>query len=188
MLTAINNQQQSFGAKLNIKNINIPHKEEISKEFAAITKHYKEDTLDVSAELIFRDDDSTFKNTNFACNGKDMGFLTELKDFKNFCKDRSPKEIAKSLGRVFKLGKLGEKTSKERSNIHKNMSSVNGLLIKAQFNQGSSNSKVLNNIISNAEARLATLKTQLAATQERHLNLTNKIKGNDELANAIELD
>ena len=42
MLTAINNQQQSFGAKLNIKNINMPHKEEISKEFAKITKHYKE--------------------------------------------------------------------------------------------------------------------------------------------------
>ena len=39
MLTAINNQQQSFGAKLNIKNINMPHKEEISKEFAKITKH-----------------------------------------------------------------------------------------------------------------------------------------------------
>ena len=34
----------------------MPHKEEISKEFAKITKHYKEDTLDISAELIFRDE------------------------------------------------------------------------------------------------------------------------------------
>lgn len=188
MLTAINNQQQSFGAKLNIKNINMPHKEEISKEFAKITKHYKEDTLDISAELIFRDDGSAFKNTNFACNGTDIGYLPKLKNFKNFCKEHSPKEIAKSLGRVFKLGKLTEKTSKKRSDIHKNMNSVNGLLLKAQFNQGSSNNKVLNNLINNAEARLATLKSQLASTQKHHLNVTNKIRGNDQLANAIELD
>lgn len=188
MLTAINNQQQSFGAKLNIKNINMPHKEEISKEFAKITKHYKKDTLDISAELIFRDDGSAFKNTNFACNGTDIGYLPKLKNFKNFCKKHSPKEIAKSLGRVFKLGKLREKTSKKHSDIHKNMNSVNGLLLKAQFNQGSSNNKVLNNLINNAEARLATLNSQLASTQERHLNVTNKIRGNDQLANAIELD
>ena len=96
MLTAINNQQQTLGAKLNIKNINMPHKEEISKEFAKITKHYKEDTLDISAELIFRDDGSAFKNTNFACNGTDIGYLPKLKNFKNFCKEHSPKEIAKS--------------------------------------------------------------------------------------------
>ena len=68
------------------------------------------------------------------------------------------------------------------------MNSVNGLLLKAQFKQGSSNNKVLNNLINNAEARLATLKSQLASTQEHHLNVTNKIRGNDQLANAIELD
>ena len=63
MLTTINNQQHlSFQAKLNFKNIDIPKKGEICKEFSNITKRYKRDVLDVSAEIIPRDEVTFFRN------------------------------------------------------------------------------------------------------------------------------
>lgn len=187
MLTTINNQQHlSFQAKLNFKNIDIPKKGEICKEFSNITKRYKSDVLDVSAEIIPRDDGTFFRNAEFNCNGGNVGYFPTLSEFRNFCKDRSPKEIAKSLARVLKLGKLYEKTEDKFSKIEKNMTSVKMSFFKLKTGQLSKNPKVQYNILNRLRGRLTKLNEKTTSTFTNLVTTRNKIIGNDPLLNKME--
>ncbi len=187
MLTAINNSQQpSFQAKLNFKNINIPQKEEICKEFSNITKRYKSDVLDVSAEIIPRDDGTFFRNAEFNCNGGNVGYFPTLNEFRKFCKDRSPKEIAKSLARVLKLGKLYEKTEDKFSKIEENMTSVKMVFFKLETGQLSKSPKVQYNILNRLRGRLTKLNEKTTSTFTNLVTTRNKIIGNDPLLNKME--
>lgn len=187
MLTTINNQQHlSFQAKLNFKNIDIPKKGEICKEFSNITKRYKSDVLDVSAEIIPRDDGTFFRNAEFNCNGGNVGYFPTLSEFRKFCKDRSPKEIAKSLARVLKLGKLYEKTEDKFSKIEKNTTSVKMAFFKLKTGQLSKNPKVQYNILNRLRGRLTKLNEKTTSTFTNLVTTRNKIIGNDPLLNKME--
>ena len=186
MLTAVNEYQTSFQAKLNFRNIDIPKKGEICKEFSDITKRYKNDVLDVSAEIVPRGDGTFFRNTEFNYNGENIGYLPNLSEFKEFCKDRSPKEIAKSLVRVLKLGKLYEKTENKFSNIRKNMTSVKMTLFKLKTGQLTKNPKVQYNIYNKLKGRLAKINEQTFSTLRSLFLTEKKIVGNDALLNKME--
>ena len=122
----------------------------------------------------------------YACNGENVGYLPKLSEFKEFCKDRSPKEIAKSLVRVLKLGKLYEKTENKFSNIRKNMTSVKMTLFKLKTGQLTKNPKVQYNIYNKLKGRLAKINEQTFSTLRSLFLTEKKIVGNDALLNKME--
>ena len=122
MLSAISNQHQpAFQAKLNFGEVKIPNSKAICEKFEDLTKHYKNDTLDITSSIIERDDGTSFKNANFEVNGREIGFIPTLKEFKKFCKKHSPEEVAKSLSKVFKFGKHDEVATKKSRNFIKTL-------------------------------------------------------------------
>lgn len=177
MLSTINNQHQpAFQAKLNFGEIKIPNSKAICEKFEDITKHYKNDTLDITSSIIPREDGSAFKCTNFEINGREIGFIPTLKEFKKLCKKHSPEEVAKSLSKIFKFGKLDDIYSKKVTAIHKNLKSAKLALFRSQHRPDSKLSRVL---VNNSEARINMLEKQLYAEGEKYNEITDKIFGDD---------
>ncbi len=177
MLSAINNQHQpAFQAKLNFGEIKIPNSKAICEKFEDITKHYKNDTLDITSSIIPREEGSAFKCTNFEINGREIGFVPTLKEFKKFCRKHTPDEVAKSLSKVFKFGKHDEVSLKKLAELYKNLRSVNFAMTKAMSMPGTKTSEFL---ISSSSARLSTLEKQAKAESKRYADITDKIFGDD---------
>ena len=177
MLSAINNQHQpAFQAKLNIKKFKIPNSNEICEKFENLTRRYENDSLDLTSSQISRDDGTFFKNVDFVVNGRDVGFIATLREFKMFCKEHTPDEVAKSLSKVFKFGKLDDIYSKKVTAIHKNLKSAKLALFRSQHRPDSKVSRIL---VNNSEARINMLEKQLYAEGEKYNEITDKIFGND---------
>lgn len=177
MLSAINNQHQpAFQAKLNIKKFKIPNSNEICEKFENLTRRYENDSLDLTSSQIFRDDGTFFKNVDFVVNGRDFGFIATLREFKMFCKEHTPDEIAKSLSKIFKFGKLDDIYSKKVTAIHKNLKSAKLTLFRAQNRPDNNVSRVL---VNSSQARVNTLEKQLKANREKRNEVIDKIFGND---------
>lgn len=177
MLSAISNQHQpAFQAKLNFGEVKIPNSKAICEKFEDLTKHYKNDTLDITSSIIERDDGTSFKNTNFEVNGRDIGFVPTLREFKRFCRKHTPDEVAKSLSKVFKFGKHDEVATKKIAELYKNLRSVNVALTRAMSMPGTKTSEFL---ISSSSARLSTLEKQAETESKRYADITDKIFGDD---------
>lgn len=177
MLSAISNQHQpAFQAKLNFGEVKIPNSKAICEKFEDLTRHYKNDTLDITSSVIERDDGTSFKNTNFEVNGREVGFVPTLKGFKKFCKEHTPDEVAKSLSKVFKFGKHDEVSLKKIAELYKNLRSVNFAIFKAQSMPGTKMSEFL---LNSSSARLSTLEKQAEAERKSYADITNKIFGDD---------
>lgn len=177
MLTAINNTQQpSFQAKLDLKGIKLNDKQKICERFEAITQHYKSDVLEIEPQVIERADGSTFKNTNFACNGKNIGFMVHIKEFKDFCKQHTPEEIAKSLSKIFKAGKQNEVHRAKMTELQKGKERVLTNLNRAQYMP---NSKTSESLMARSLARLEDIEQQTTSEQTKHNIITEKILKDD---------
>ena len=170
MLSAINNQHQpAFQAKLNIKNFKIPNSNEICEKFENLTRRYANDSLDLTASQISRCDGTFFKDVDFVVNGRDVGF-------KMFCKEHTPDEIAKSLSKIFIVGKFGESSNKKRDLIFENLNSARLTLFRAQNRPDNNVSRVL---VNSTQARVNTLEKQLKANWEKRNEVIDKILGKD---------
>ena len=181
MITKVNNQQQpAFTAKLNIQNIRMNKTKlaEISNHFESMTQHYTDDVLDITSDVIKREDGSTFKNANFALNGKDIGFMSTIKDFHSFCRTHTPKEIAKSFTRVLKQGKLNEKTDKKLTKINTKLKNINLAFFHANRRP---NTQVTSKMEAIQSERLNSLKQQKIDIVNKHNANSQKIWQNDSL-------
>ena len=177
MLSAINNQHQpAFQAKLNIKKFKIPNSNEICEKFENLTRRYANDSLDLTASQISRCDGTFFKDVDFVVNGRDVGFIATLREFKMFCKKHTPDEIAKSLSKIFKVGKFGESSNKKRDLIFENLNSARLTLFRAQNRPDNNVSRVL---VNSSQARVNTLEKQLKANREKRNEVIDKILGKD---------
>ena len=175
MISAINNQPQpAFQAKLKTSWTKMPDAEKVAKKFEEATRHYKDDVFEIVADKVEKGDSGkTFKCASFLTNGTEIGFMNTFGDFKNFCREHTPEQVAKSLAKVFKIGKLAEKTNKQTAEIDRNLKSANLTLFRAQTGTPTRTNQTLAN---NSQQRIATLKEKLAdlnakqqATEQRIL-------------------
>lgn len=160
MLSSVNNQQQpAFQAKLKTSWTKMPEADKIAKKFEEATQHYKDDIFEIVADKVEKGDTGkTFKCASFLTNGKEVGFMDTFGEFKTFCREHSPEEVAKSLAKVFKVGKLSEKNSQKASEIHRNLNSANLTLFRAENGASTSTNQV---IADRAKQRIADLKQEL---------------------------
>ena len=177
MITAINNTQQpSFQAKLELKGIKLRDQQKICERFEAITQHYKSDVLEVAPQVIEKADGSTFKNTNFACNGRNVGFMIYLKEFIDFCKQHTTEEIAKSLSKIFKAAKQNEVHGAKMTELQKGKERALTNLNRAEYMP---NSKISESLTARSLARLENIEQQTASEQTKHNTITEKILKDD---------
>lgn len=177
MITAIDNAQQpSFQAKLKINGVKLPESDKISKKFESITQHYKNDVFEVVDDIVECENGSSFKNTTFISNGNEIGYISTLKEFKDFCKAHTPEQIAKSLAIIFKAGKLTEKTNAKTNTISKNIRSATETLYRAKNGQPN---KVNNALIENTQKRIKFLIKAFEKSKAEKAETNVKIFGND---------
>lgn len=178
MISAINNQPQpAFQAKLRANLGCIPNGEKIINKFESITQHYKNDVFEVATPAIeIGDTGKTFKGAIFLTNGEDTGYMLNFGDFKRFCKTHTPEQVAKSLAKVFKIGKLAEKTNKQIAEIDRNLKSANLTLFRAQTGTPTHTNQTLAN---NSQQRIATLKEKLADLNAKQLATEQRIIKDD---------
>ena len=187
MISAINNQQlPAFQAKLKTSWTKMPEADKIAKKFEEATQHYKDDIFEIVADKVEKGDTGkTFKCASFLTNGTEVGFMNTFGDFKNFCREHTPEQVAKSLAKVFKVGKLTEKTNAQASAIHKNLRSANLTLFRAENGAQTRANQVL---ADNAHKRIGALKGDLADLQDKRIATKENILKNDpiEFSEAIE--
>lgn len=93
-----------------------------------------------------------------------------------FCKKHTPDEIAKSLSKIFKVGKFGESSNKKRDLIFENLNSARLTLFRAQNRPDNNVSRVL---VNSSQARVNTLEKQLKANREKRNEVIDKILSKD---------
>ena len=185
MISAINNNNQpAFQAKLNIQGMRLPEADKINKQFESITQHYKNGVLNVIDDVIERGDGTSFKNASFISDGYEAGYMATFKEFKKFCKENTPEQIAKSLARIFKAGKFTEKINNQIQQVNRNIKSATGMLYKAQ--NGHTN-KVNTSLIENAQGRIKTLQETLTQLREKRLSTQTQILSNDPVQSHFEI-
>ena len=99
-------------------------------------------------------------------------------EFKTFCREHSPEEVAKSLAKVFKVGKLSEKNSQKASEIHRNLNSANLTLFRAENGASTSANQV---IADRAKQRIADLKQELVDLHNKQAETEKAILKDDTL-------
>lgn len=178
MLSKINNQSQpAFQAKLKVNWANMPNGESIAKNFESITQHYKNDVFEVATPFIEKGDTGeTFKGAIFLTNGQEIGFMNSFREFKKFCRTHSPEQVAKSLAKAFKVGKVTEKANKQAAKIHQNLRSANSTLFRAETGAQTRTNQTL---INNSQERIATLKEELADLNAKQLATKQNILKDD---------
>ena len=155
----------------------MPNRESVAKKFESITQHYKNDVFEVATPFIERGDTGeTFKGAIFLTNGEDTGFMNCFRYFKRFCKTHTPDQVAKSLAKIFKIGKLAEKTNKQTAQIHKNLRSANLTLFRAENGVQTRTNQAL---VNNSQQRIATLKGELADLNAKQLATEETILKDD---------
>ena len=185
MISVINNNNQpAFQAKLKISGIKLPEADKINKQFEASTQHYKNGVLEVVADVIDRGDGTSFKNASFVSDGYEAGYMATFKEFKKFCKENTPEQIAKSLARIFKAGKFTEKINTQILQVNRNIKSATGMLYKAK--NGRPN-KVNSSLIENAQGRIKTLQETLTQLSEKRLSTQTQILNNDPVQSHFEI-
>lgn len=174
MISAINNQQQpTFQAKLKTSWTKMPEADKIAKKFEEATQHYKDDIFEIVADKVEKGDTGkTFKCASFLTNGTEVGFMNTFGDFKTFCREHTPEQVAKSLAKVFKVGKLTEKTNAQAATVNRNLKSTNLTLFRAENGAPTRTNQV---IADNAQNRIGTLKRELADLEAKRIATKNSI-------------
>lgn len=187
MISAINNQQQpAFQAKLKTSWTKMPEADKIAKKFEEATQHYKDDIFEIVADKVEKGDTGkTFKCASFLTNGTEVGFMNTFGEFKTFCREHTPEQVAKSLAKVFKVGKLTEKSNAQASAIHRNLRSANLTLFRAE---NGAQTRANQALADNAHKRIGALKGDLADLQDKRIATKENILKNDpiEFSEAIE--
>lgn len=187
MISAINNQQQpAFQAKLKTSWTKMPEADKIAKKFEEATQHYKDDVFEIVADKVEKGDTGkTFKCASFLMNGTEVGFMNTFGEFKTFCREHTPEQVAKSLAKVFKVGKLTEKSNAQASAIHRNLRSANLTLFRAE---NGAQTRANQALADNAHKRIGALKGDLADLQDKRIATKENILKNDpiEFSEAIE--
>ena len=178
MISAINNQPQpAFQAKLKTSWTKMPDAEKVAKKFEEATQHYKDDVFEVVADKVRNDfTGKDFKCASFLTNGTEVAFMNTFGEFKTFCREHTPEQVAKSLAKVFKVGKLTEKSNAQAASIHRNLESANLTLFRAENGAPTRANQAL---ADNAHNRIGTLKGQLADLQDKRIATRENILKDD---------
>ena len=178
MISAINNQAQpAFQAKLKTSWTKMPEADKIAKKFEEATQHYKDDVFEIVADKVEKGDTGkTFKCASFLTNGTEIGFMNTFGEFKTFCREHTPEQVAKSLAKVFKVGKLTEKSNAQAATINRNLKSANLTLFRAENGAPTRANQAL---ADNAQNRIGTLKRELVDLQDKRIATKENILKDD---------
>ena len=182
-------KQPAFQANIKLKGFKFNDAEKfkaVQEIFSKKTQHYTDDVLEISSRAVEGDNGRVFYSADYAVNGQDLASTTYVSDLKDLFNNSSANDFAKTLSKIFKVGKVEELQLSKLITINKNLRS-------AWANRELNSFKLVNakpesarvfrfqKLMDNNAKRIEVLEAQKAAIKEKYSEISNKIKGSSDL-------
>lgn len=182
-------KQPAFQANVKLKGFKFNDTEKfkaVQEIFSKKTQHYSDDVLEISTRAVEGDNGRIFYSADYAVNGQDVASTTYVSDLKDLFNNSSAKDFAKTLSKIFKVGKLEDLQLSKLMTINKNLRSawanreLNSFKL-ANAKPESANALHFKKLMDNNAKRVDALEAQKAAVKEKYSEITDKIKESSDL-------